>query len=519
MQDQHNEPEEFDVIVVGGGIGGLTAAALLAKAGKTVLLAERHDRPGGYAHGFRRKRYIFDAGVHLTSGCTLQGYPGGQVIAKVLQAIGGANGVEFIPVNPFSHAFYPGIEIPMPQSVEAFAAVLSGLFPQESQGIQDFLQLCQRIAEQAAITDEVMQCGDSGQIQQRLPLLTKYRRATLAEVCGRYTSDARLQALFATHWPYLGLPPSKLSFVYWAAMFIGFLSDGAYYCKGGFQSWAEALVQGIRKNAGVVRYNCAVKRILLENGGVHGVLLESGQRLKAATVIANADMRQTVLQLTGAEHFPASFVRKIETMKPSLSIFAVYIATDMDLSQLHLGHESFCYSDFNHDNNFARTLNGEISWITITIPTLADAQLAPPGRHIVMLTTLLSYNAAASWAEAKPFYQARMLELAERYIPGLAEHSLYIDAGSPNTMQRYTLNHLGAAYGWEASPEQTGANRVGNRSPVAGLYFSGHWCSPGGGVYGVSVSGVQTAQQILGIRNAAEFWGVVGGVKKIELSL
>ncbi|MGR8935551.1 MAG: phytoene desaturase family protein [Gammaproteobacteria bacterium] len=506
MQDQNTGREAFDVIVVGGGIGGLTAAALLAKAGKAVLLVERHDRPGGYAHGFRRKRYIFDAGVHLTSGCRLQGYPGGQIIAKVLHAVGGADGVEFIAVNPFTQAFYPGIEISMPQTVEAFAAMLSGLFPSEAQGIRDFLQLCQRVAEQASVTDDVMLCGDSGQIQQRLPLLVKYRRATLAEVCRRYLGNARVVALFATHWPYLGLPPSKVSFIYWAMMFIGYLSDGAYYCKGGFQSWAEALVRSIRDNAGEVRYNCAVERIMLEKGRAQGVVLETGQHLKAETVIANADMRQTVLQLTGAEHFPENFVRRIETMAPSLSVFAVYIATDLDLTALKLGHESFCYGDFDHECNFARTLSGEIAWLTITIPTLADAQLAPEGRHIVMLTTLLPYNAAHSWAQAKPFYQARMLEMAERYMPGLAKHSLYIEAGSPHTMQRYTLNYQGAAYGWAATPEQTGANRIANRSPVPGLYFSGHWCSPGGGVYGASVSGVQAAQQVLGIRSSTEFW-------------
>jgi prolycopene isomerase len=510
MQDQGNWREDFDVIVVGGGIGGLTAAALLAKAGKAVLLAERHDRPGGYAHSFKRKRYIFDAGVHLTSGCTLHGYPGGQVIAKVLQAIGASDAVEFIPVDPFSHACYPGIDIAMPQVLDAFTATLGKLFPGEMQGLQSFLQLCLRVAEQAAIADEVMNAGDPIQIRQRLALLMKYRRATLAEVCGCYFGDERLQALLATHWPYLGLPPSKLSFVYWAAMFSGYLSGGAYYCKGGFQAWAEALAEGIRRHGGTVRYNSAVKRILVANGKVHGVVLESGQRLMADTVIANADMRQTVLQLAGAEHFPERFVRRIETMTPSLSIFAVYIATDLDLTQFNPGHESFCYSDFNHDHNYARTASGEIAWITITIPTLADAQLAPEGRHIVMLTTLLPFNATGSWAEAKPFYQARMLELAERYLPGLAKHCLHIEAGSPGTMHRYTLNHQGAAYGWEASPEQSGANRIANRSPVPGLYFSGHWCSPGGGVYGVSVSGVQTAQQILGVQSRDAFWALLG---------
>jgi phytoene desaturase len=506
MEEGGNWQEEVDVIVVGGGIGGLTAAALLAKAGKSVLLMEQHDRPGGYAHGFRRKRYVFDAGVHLTSGCALNGYRGGQVIAKVLQAVGVDDAVEFISIDPFSHAFYPGLELAMPQTLGAFAARLEESFPGERQGVQDFLLLCSQVAEQAAIADEVMSLGDPVQIKQRLPLLLQYRHATLAEVCGRYLGDSRLQAVFATHWPYLGLPPSKLSFVYWAAMFTGYLAGGAYYCKGGFQLWAEALAEAIRRNGGTVRYNCSVKQILFDRGRVCGVLAESGRRYKADTVISNADMRQTVLHLVGAKYFPERFVRRIESMQPSLSIFAVYIATDLDLTQFNLGHESFCYSSFDHDGNFARTRDGDVSWITITVPTLADAQLAPPGRHIVMLTTLLPFDAAASWARAKPVYQQRLLSFAEHYIPGLSRHIVLIEAGSPSTMRRYTHNFEGAAYGWEISPEQSGANRIANRAPVPGLYFSGHWCSPGGGVYGVSVSGVQTAQQILGVHDGDRFW-------------
>ena len=76
-------------------------------------------------------------------------------------------------------------------------------------------------------------------------------------------------------------------------------------------------------------------------------------------------------------------------------------------------------------------------------------------------------------------------------------------------MERYTLNHQGAAYGWDVTPEQVGPNRIQHRSPVSGLYFAGHWTAPGGGVYGVSVSGVQIAQQILEIPGQNEFWAFI----------
>ena len=135
-----------------------------------------------------------------------------------------------------------------------------------------------------------------------------------------------------------------------------------------------------------------------------------------------------------------------------------------------------------------------------------DPELAPAGQHLLMLTTLLPYEATESWAQAKPGYMAAMLDIAGRYIPGLEQHILFIEGGSPATLLRYTQNYQGAAYGWDVSPAQIGPARIQNQSPVKGLYFAGHWTSPGGGVYGVSVSGVQAAQKVLGIRKQSDFW-------------
>lgn len=514
MRGVHRESEKevYDVVVIGAGIGGLSVAALLAKAGKSVLLVERHDRPGGYAHGFKRRGFHFDAGVHLVSGCGSDGYLNGSTIHKICLAVGIDPQAVFIPIPAYARAVFPEFEIPLHAGEDAFIAGLTERFPQEKDRLLALIRLCRVLAEEAMVADEILEQGKSASISPALALanLFRYRRTTLSEALDEFLVDARLKSACASLWPYLGLPPSKLSFLYWASMIAGYTYEGGYYCQGSFQAYANLLAAAVEEQCGEVLLNSSVRRICVEQGKACGIILENGQVIRAEMVVSNIDARQTADLLIGREHLPEGYCESLEKLSSSLSVFVSYVATDLQLAEQTHTHESFFFDSFDHEAGYALAREGSPNWFSATLPSLADPSLAPQGQHILLLTTLCPFQIGQSWRQAKQGFQQRLLEKAEQRFPGLNDHLLLVESGSPRTLERYTLNHQGAAYGYAPTPDQVGPNRPGVRGVLDGLYYTGHWTRPGGGVAGVSVSALLAAQAILDIPKQEDFWKFLG---------
>lgn len=488
--------DAYDAIVVGSGIGGLTTAGLLARAGRSVLVVERHDRVGGYAHAFRRGRYHFDSAVHLVGGCEPGRFEGGGLVHNLLTDLGVRDQVEFTRIDPAFTAVFPGLAVDAPGDLDDFVDCYANEFPSEEKGLRQFFHECLNIRDETRRASELD--GPLAAISKpsRFSTLMRYRRATLAQVLDAHIASPELRAIIATLWPYLGLPPSKVSFLYYATMMMSYLADGAYYCRGTFQKFADALANAVKSSGSEILLRSSVRRILVDGNHVTGVLLENGQRIRAPLVVSNADLRQTVDELVGAEAFPSRYVGRLRRMKSSVSAFVTYVATDLPLSEPMRRHETFLYGTLDHERTHRTSLQGLPDWQGVTIPTLADPSLAPDGEHLMIMTTLLPYQ-AHDWRGGSQWMVDRMIARASEHFEGLLDHVSFAEGASPRTMERYTRNGDGALYGWEISIAQVGPGRSTNVSPIGGLNFVGHWTQPGAGIFGVVTSGIQTAEAIL----------------------
>ena len=487
------EHDAYDAIVVGAGMGGLSAGALLARAGKKVLVVERHDRPGGYAHGFEREGYHFDVAVHMTSGAN------GGFLDRVLRTIEARDSCEFIPLDPIYTVVMPDFSLDVRGGLEGFMESHLRHFPDEHNGVMGFLRVCSKVNRES-----VQLPADPAWLVEDIdakvyPLHDRYRHATLAEVVDEHIADPRLKALLTALWVYQGVPPSRLSFLAFAPMLVSYLATGSFYCRGSFQELANAFAVAVTKHGGEVVLNAEVERVIVEDGEARGVVLADGTTARAPLVVSNADARHTFKQLVGSDVAPAEYLERLASLETSLSAVALYLGTDAEVELGDAAHEIFVFDDWDYDNVYRSIQSARVAQVSVTIPSKVDAALAPAGTDVVSVIGLAPFDPDPPWdVENSTRFQDDMVKAAEVAVPGLGDHVAVRVGAHPGTLQRYTLNQRGAMYGWAHIPEQFGGYRLGHSTPVPGLLLAGHWSQPGGGLVAATVSGALVAQIVLG---------------------
>jgi phytoene dehydrogenase-like protein len=324
--------------------------------------------------------------------------------------------------------------------------------------------------------------------------IVRYRNATLQDVFDAFRLPLEAQTLLALQWPDFLLPPSKLSFFAWVALFTGYMG-GAYYPTRHFEHVIETLVATIRGHGGEVRLRQRVTGFLLDGDRVSGVIAEEVdddgvatgpvQELHGAEVVANMDPRRAA-EMMGPERF-SSRVRNQLLYEYSASNFMAYCVVEgLDLRDHGFGRSNLFHTD-EPDLNVAFEAmleRGDYSTpsFAVTVPTLLteDRSDCPAGKQIIEFLTVANYERFKNlrFSNRKQYNLAKrtifdsILHVVERdYVPNLREHMVFKMLGSPTTNERYANSPRGHSYGSNMTPANMGASRLSWKSSVPGLHF------------------------------------------------
>ena len=502
------DPKHYDVVVIGAGLGGLSAAGYLARSGKKVLVLEHHSVPGGYAHEFRRGKFRFEVALHAMDGVTEGGW-----VYPVLADLGVLDQVEFHRLDPFYTAKFPDHEIKVSGDVNAYIKELKRNFPNEENGIERLFQNLKQTEEEVKAFTAARSRGENipmADMPAKYPNLVLAMTQSWDDYMSRFIRNEQLKAIISALWGYFGLPPKQLTGGGFAMMEASYLFHGAYYPEGGSFAISKAIEKTIREHGGEIAYNQTVTKIDVRGGLASAVETHKGLRVTADLVVSNASAPDTLVKMIGREHFPEKYLSKVDREKPAASNLVVYLGLDCDVRKLGYKHHELMVSrTYDINESYDRMMRGDWDNVDFIITNYGPVckRACPPGHSAIVIMCLATLDYENQWGTGGDFENYRqnfryrelkeragnaLIAQASKYIPNLRDHIIEREVATPLTNIRYSLNPGGSIYGTEQTVGNMYGNRLSAKTPIENLVLTGAWVS-GGGMSTALVSGRSSA--------------------------
>lgn len=496
---------KYDVIIIGAGLGGLSCAARLSALGYRTAVFESHNLPGGYATEFRRKGYLFDVALHGVGGLENGSF------GQMLQACGADKGI--VPLrkkHPYSIR-WEGQIVDIPSDADEYVLLLKKMFPAEQEAIDRLFTGIHRFAEGFSAFSSPLSAWRKATAMLKAGTFIRWTQMTTWEAVGQFGLSEKFTEFFTALWPYYGLPPKRLSALYFFIPWLGYHLEGTYYIQGGGQALSNALVDVIKSAGGEVHLRSEVSEIIYTGNKATGIRLKKGETCEANWIVSGISPLLTYGRLLPGHPAAKREMEKLAELEIGTSLTQLYLGLTCEPHELGIMQEDLLLNNEpDSEKDYAAAMRGEYAKCNwgITNYNAMDPSLNEPGKGCIAVTFL---DRLENWPADRAEYKAKktavtrlILDELEKHYPGLKDKVKVAELGTPRTMQRYTANPAGAVYGFAQTVRQSGINRLKRTSPLHRLSLVGAWTQPGGGFQGAISSGIMEADRIAAKLGQAE---------------
>ncbi|MFN6559289.1 MAG: phytoene desaturase family protein [Nostoc sp. ChiSLP01] len=478
--------EIFDYVILGAGLGGLSAAACLTRQGYRVAVLEQHYLPGGCCHTFDYGEYSFCADVHYISQCG-----SGQTIGQFLDYIG--RDIPFNSLDPdcIDRVITPEVDFKIPLGWENLRSRLLSAFPEEAKAINHYCNEIQQLHQEIRnLVQEVRwfdrKLSDWLKLPKYFNLFCK-RKWTLQDLYNDARLSPKLQAVLAGQSGDYALPPEEIALLTHTSLVCDY-SEGAYYPKHHFKHFVNTIADVITAGGGVIKYSTPVNHIQVSNGTVHSVLADGITYRASKAYISDLDPKLTVELMHDSEALSYKERQRLTRYEYSASAFNIYLGLDnrFDPQRYGIGNWNiWYYPTGNLNKEYQQQLQGDLShpWIFLSCPTMKSSEpgMAPEGHHILEIATVCSYEPFEYLHKTDPkAYKARKREVYQQMmtsvrdlIPDVDNYARMKVYGTPTTSEFYLGQPQGNIYGAKLVPKQVGLNRLGYVTELPNLFLVG----------------------------------------------
>ncbi len=480
---------KYDAIVIGSGIGGLSTAVFLAKAGKKVLVLEQHYVPGGFTHTFKRKNFVWDVGVHyvgqVQSGENLLRKAFDYVTDGKLQWSGMGEVYDQTIIDGDVYNFRSGFDNQVNQMI--------AYFPNEEIAIRKYYHLVRKISGSSIMffSEKTMPWWLSKTVGYFLRKgFYKNSAKTTREVLQEITSNEKLISVLCAQCGNYGLTPAKSSFAI-HAMIVDHFVEGGNYPTGGASSIHKFLTEAIETRGGKVVIKAPVKHILFTKNSACGVEMENGDKIYAKKIVSNAGVFNTFNKLIPPNIRKEKNTEDINKINPSISHVCLYVGLNASDAELNLPkYNIWLYQNYQLDENFEFHLTNKpnespIAYISFPSSKDEDWNLNHEGTATIQVVGSFPFAFVKKWEslqwqkrgaeyekikiEVTQYLLAKLLSV----VPQVKDKIGFTELSTPLSTKHFTGYSSGEIYGLEHTPERFKLKQLRPVTDYKNLYLTG----------------------------------------------